>query len=91
MLQQTLWHVAALVRVSCGLRSATQWWTVGKQRDDDNVCWQLSLEIQQRAMYAGSLNLQSMHASHAERAGWLRGGLGEAEGTTSLHTRKSIL
>ena len=65
---------------SDGLRSATQWCSASKQRDADKVCWQLSLETQQRAAYAGSADLQSMHASHAERAGRLRGGLGEAEG-----------
>ena len=70
----------AIVGASDGLRSATQWCSASKQRDADKVCWQLSLETQPRAAYAGSADLQSMHASHTERAGQLRGGLREVGG-----------
>lgn len=44
------------------------------------TCWQISTEIPHGASCVALPDSQSTHARHAERAGWLRGALGEAGG-----------
>ena len=44
------------------------------------IFWQISTEIPCGAACVALRDSQSTHARHAERAGWLRGALGEAGG-----------
>jgi hypothetical protein len=49
-----------------------------KRRVACKVCWQLSFVLPLGAAYVALTDSRSVHVSHAERAGWLRGRLGEA-------------
>lgn len=49
-----------------------------KRRVACKVCWQLSFVLPLGVAYVALTDARSVHASHAERAGWLRGRLGEA-------------